>query len=245
PYISRKELLELREYIQSYDLSGEPIICDQNVESYLHSFKDYSMQFSFIIQFETFDSASNNNLYKVFYCPQSLVSIEGIERKRTFAQIRGLFATWVDSVKKMEEITKKYYEPFANFYNNEFTDFFINDDGDSNINPFEIDRQELIYYFLIFAKKRIFQSNDLSNKDKELLIIDVCYLEEELPNLTKKNFVDALSKFAQKTKQMSNKLFHDIFDVLKKEIIKKLLYKGADQIPNFVNKVENWLNLFT
>jgi predicted RNA binding protein YcfA (HicA-like mRNA interferase family) len=68
-------------------------------------------------------------------------------------------------------------------------------------------------------------------------------LKEDIPRLTKKRFVAALSKLGEKTKRVSNKLFHDIFDVLKKEMIKELLHRGWTQAPDAMNQIERWIHL--
>lgn len=144
----------------------------------------------------------------------------------------------------MHEVTKEYYEPFKNFYDEQFAEHFTNNDDDSNVNPFEVEKQEVIYYFLVYAEKVIVNSSELQEENKKLLLNEISELKDNIPTLTKKRFTKALSKFAKNTKKVSNKLFHDVFDVLKKEIIKKLLYEGIDQLPYITHKIQTWYTLF-
>lgn len=245
PYISRKELIDLRAYMNlSFDDNAN-LILDDTKESTLFQFRDYTGQYVYNISFVQFEPQNSNNIYKVYHSPKNLSSIEGRSNSLTFEQIKSSFPSWVEIITKMHGITKEYYDPYRKFYEEEFSDFFTNNDEDSYENPFEIERQEILYYFLTFAEKKIEYSVDIDEENKAELLEEVIRLKEELPKTTKKRFVSNLSKFAQKSKKTSNKLFHDIFDVLKKEIIKKMLYKGAEEIPSIIHKIDGWIKLFT
>ncbi|MEO7394489.1 MAG: hypothetical protein ABIU11_06055 [Chitinophagaceae bacterium] len=52
-----------------------------------------------------------------------------------------------------------------------------------------------------------------------------------------------MSKIAQKVKKLSNTVFHEVFDVLKKETIKQILYEGVKHIPNAIHTIESWTQL--
>ncbi len=245
PYIARKELIDLREYMKSAFDANAHLIYDDTKESVLYQFRDYTGQYAYNIQFLQFEPQKRNNIYKVYFSPRNLSSIEGHSSSQLFEQIKSSFSTWIENVIKMHEITNEYYDPYKRFYDEQFADFFTNDDEDASTNPFEIERQEILFYFLTYAEKQIVASNDISDESKTELITEVTHLKQDLPNLTKKRFVSALSKFAQKSKKLSNDLFHDIFDVLKKEIIKEVLYKRAAQIPNILHNIESWIKLLT
>jgi hypothetical protein len=243
PYISRKELIELRSYFKVAFEANTHLIHEDNVDSVLYQFRDHTNQYAFNIKDLRFDAGKKINFYIVYFNPESLTTIAGSSRTNTFSQIKESFSRWIDNVRKMYEVTEEYYDPDKKFYNEQFADYFTNDDEDSAINPFEIERQEILYYFLTYAEKTIIKSTDIDEEQKKDLIIEISQLQKDIPNLSKKRFVSALSKFAQKAKKVSNKLFHEIFDVLKKEVIKKFLYEGADQIPNALHAIEKWLNL--
>ncbi len=138
----------------------------------------------------------------------------------------------------MHDAAEEYYDPNKSFYDKEFEDFFTNNDDDATINPFELKKQEILYYFLKYAEGVITSATDVSEEQKVKLLGYVAELKEDIPKLTKKSFAAALSKFAQMAKKISNQLFHDIFDVLKKEIIKKLLYEGVDHLH-----VNHWIDI--
>lgn len=244
PYISRKELVDLRDYMNSNLEEYGHLIYDDMVESVLYQYRDITEQYVFNIQFQNFDQGSKLNLYSIYYCPLSLTKIKGESSIKTFTQIKEVFKNWIQIVSKMHEITNEYYDPFKNFYDEQFQEFFTNNDDDSNVNPFEVEKQEVIYYFLIYAEQVIVNSNEVQEENKKLLLNEISELKDNIPTFTKKRFVKALSKFAKNTKKASNKLFHDVFDVLKKEVIKKLLYEGVDQLPHIAHKIQTWYSLF-
>lgn len=238
PLNSRKELIDLRNYLKEILEENAEVIQDVPAEDVLCQFKDLTDQFAFVVRFEQFDEKTRSNIYSVYYSPVSPIRLQGIRIANSFSQIKESFNKWINLVNEMHKVTEEYYDPFKNFYDKEFADFFSNNDEDAAINPFELNKQEMLYYFLTFTEKRISTATDVSEKDKTELLNNVAELKVDIPKLTKKRFTAALSKFAQKTKKISNQLFHDIFDVLKKEMIKKLLYEGADQIHN----ISHWIH---
>lgn len=243
PYVSRKELLDLRDYMKEAFDANTHLIYDDKKESTLYQFRDYTGQYAFNIKFHDFDRQKNINSYIVYFTPRNEVRIEGSSTQLNFSQIKETFSRWIDLIIKMHTITSEYYDPYKKFYEEQFAEYFTNEDTDSESHPFELEKQEVIYYFLTYAEKILSKSIDLDEGSKKELLQDLSQLKEDIPKLTKKRFVSSLSKFAQKAKKISNKVFHEIFDVLKKEVIKKLLYEGADQIPKVLHTVENWLKL--
>jgi hypothetical protein len=219
------------------------LIYEENTDTALHQYIDFTGQYFFNIKFHDFDRQKNINSYTVSFSPRSEARLEGTLHQSNFHQIEVFFNKWINLVIKMHEVTSEYYDPYKKFYDEQFAEYFTNNDADAAINPFEIEKQEVIYYFLTYAEKIVQKSGYISEESKRELLLDISQLKEDIPKLTKKRFVSSLSKFAQKAKKTSNKVFHEIFDVLKKEVIKKLLYEAADQLPSLMHKVEGWINL--
>lgn len=243
PYVSRKELIDLRSYMKSAFEDNAHLIYEDNNDSALYQFRDYTGQYAFSIKYHDFDRQKNINSYTVYFSPRSEARLEGASNQLNFSQIKEFFSRWIGLVIKMHEVTSEYYDPYKKFYDEQFAEYFSNDDPDSALNPFEVEKQDVIYYFLTYAEKTVSKSEDITEENKKELLQDLSQLKDDIPKVTKKRFVSSLSKFAQKTKKISNKVFHEIFDVLKKEVIKKLLYEGAEQIPKLLRKVEGWINL--
>lgn len=242
PFIARKELNELKEYMNTAFEANTHLIYNDPTDSVLYQFRDISNQFAFNVQFAQFDEGKRVNIYRVYCNPANRTKIKGQSYSNTFLETKETFGRWIDLIRAMHQVTEEYYDPLKKFYDEQFADFFTNDDEDAAVRPFELEKQEVLYYFLSYAEKTINNSTEISNKDKSGLLQEASELKEVIPTLTKKRFVSALSKLAQKTKMVSNKLFHEIFDVLKKEAIKKLLYEGADQIPNLMHQIHHWIS---
>lgn len=242
PYVAIQELIDLRNFIKSSFEEHADVIEEDHVDSVLYQYRDTTKQFAFNIQFHKFDTIKKQNEYKVYFSPSSLKRIAGTEQILKITEVKDCFKTWIDLVRKMHEVREEYYDPYKKFYDQEFTHFFTNADEDAAVNPFELEKQEILYYFLVYAQKKI-ENSEISDDQKDELLADVAELKQNIPILTKKRLVIALSKFAQKAKKISNKVFHEIFDVLKKEVIKKGLNAAADQIPNLLDAVQSWTDI--
>lgn len=242
PYISRKELVELRDYCTNFCDSNSEIISLIDNDINLYVFKDKTSEFFFEIISILFDPTSKKNLYSIHFFPRSLNSMDRQGIQVEFAALMTYLTNWLGYVKKMHEVTFEYFNPFKEFYENEFKDYFENNDEDATINPFELSKQEIIYRFLIYAETKIQNETTLTESEKESLLNSSNKLKESIPQRTKKQFSKSLNDFARKVKTTSNKLFHDIFDVAKKEVIKKILYEGVEQIPTLVENINGLLH---
>lgn len=243
PFTSREELVKLRKYCLDVLQQNEDSIYKDDVPDVLHQFRDVTGKFAFNIREPKFDGNKGSNTYKIYFKPESKRNINGVTLNSSFEEIKLSLPRWIQNVKDLHSITEEYFNPDKKFYDAEFSDFFVNNDVDSEIAPFDIERQEILFYFLSFAETKVLQS-DLTEEQKIELVNNLSELKEDIPHLTKRKVVKALSKIAQKTKAFSNKVFHDVFDVLKKEAIKQVLYEGIKHLPNAVKEIETWLNIF-
>lgn len=243
PFISREELVKMRKYCLDILQENKDSIYKDDVLDVLHQFRDITGKFAFNIREPKFDGNKGSNTYKIYFKPENKRNINGVTLNSTFDEIKILLPRWLQNIKDLHSITEEYFNPDRKFYDNEFSNFFVNNDDDSEIAPFDIERQEMLFYFLLNAETKLLQS-DLTEEQKNELVTEISELKEEIPHLTKRKVVKALSKIAQKTKAFSNKLFHEVFDVLKKEAIKQALYEGIKHLPNAAKQIEHWLNIF-
>ncbi|WP_415579131.1 hypothetical protein, partial [Flavobacterium psychrophilum] len=120
----------------------------------------------------------------------------------------------------------KYEEEF-------YSDFEILDE-DAEVNPFEHDKQIFTYNLLEYVETELQKSNS-EDEEIENLISETIALKNNLQNLTKKVVIRKMSIIFSKVKKKGLKLFLDIIDVAKKEIIKKALYGGIGEIEHLTN----------
>lgn len=247
PYIAIEELIKLRTLVNRFASDNVKLTTLRTFDNdqVLYEFTEVVSYYVFVIKDFNYDPINMKCSYIIYKRPESINNMSAIIHSVSFENISDLFQTWIADCIKMNEIKYKFLNHNSKFYENEFADFFSNNDPDASINPFEIDRQEIIFHFLAYAEKKVSESNKINEEIKLKLLEELSVLKEDVPNATKKIIVYRMSKLAEKIKKVSNKLFHDIFDVLKKELIKKVLFEGADQIPNTVKKIEHWISLLT
>jgi len=151
------------------------------------------------------------------------------------------FTRWIDNVRKLKDAKDQYYNPFTKFYDEEFKDYFVNNDEDADTAPFDEKRREVIYFFLEYAKKQITNSQEITEEKKTELIEETAFLQRNSSKLTKKRFAVWLSRFAKDVQGASIMLYHDVFDVLKKEAIKGVLIASVEQLPNAIHYLQSLL----
>lgn len=148
PYTSRKEIIELRKFCSDFLEMNAPTIYKDDNESVLHQFRDKTGKFAFNIRDPKINEAAGNNYYQVYYSPGSLTNNLGVTSQSNFEHIKKQINEWLGYIKKLHEATEEYYNPFEKFYDEEFHDFFVNDDEDASSAPYDLSRQEVLFYFL-------------------------------------------------------------------------------------------------
>lgn len=154
-----------------------------------------------------------------------------------------MLQNWYNLILNIKRVTHEFYNPFDSFYENEFKSYFTNEDEDAAYNPYNLKQQEVIYFFLNYVENVVVSSDNISKEKKDEILSQTNTLKEDLPKIPKSKIARRMSKLAENLKKYSNKVFHDVFDVTKKEGIKYLLNKGLEQIPAEIKTTEFWINL--
>lgn len=155
-----------------------------------------------------------------------------------FSDLEGIvkyFNHWVSLIKDFNNVSLTEEQQFLKFYEDEFFSEFEIIDEDSSSIPFENEQQVFLYKFLTFVSDKL---KEEKNNDPVLLeiISETNELRSSIQNLNKNEVVKRISSIFARIKKFSLKLSMDIFDVAKKEIIKKCLYGGIDEISYFIDK---------
>lgn len=203
-------------------------------EEYIFKFipKDKSLNFYFIISEPTLDS-ENKAKFLFQYYPQNDTTLQ--ERKINISLPNGKywFESWLTMIKKYILVNLTQENIFIEKYTQEFYEEFEIIDKDAETNPFKHDQQIFIYKLLSYVETELKKSGEKDQKVQEILA-DIHTLQSNIQSLTKKEVVKKLSKIFAKIKQNGLKLFLDIIDVAKKEVIKKALYGGFDEIGGLI-----------
>ena len=176
----------------------------------------------------------------VQYCfsfnPQSESDIGRYKGAGNLQEVIHKFENWVRIVSGYNNVKVSKEDTFLATATDQFYEEFKIVDDDADTNPFSNDQQFSLYKFLDFMKQKVEESMLDETKVKEILD-DIKFLQESLASSTKKKVIKCLANLFAKTKALSIKLLLDIFDVAKKEIIKKILYGGLEEINNVIHKL--------
>jgi len=245
PHSAIEELIRLRQLITTLSSDNINFVTLRTFddEPAQYEFIEILSGYAFVIREFRYDVKNRSCSYNIYKRPESISNMTGVAIPANFDNISDMFYKWLEDCEKMNKIKYRFLNPNSQFYEKEFENFFSNNDTDASTNPFELKRQEILFYFLTYTEKIISESSEINDETKNRLLEELSELKNDVPKTTKKVVVHRMSKFAEKIKNVSNKLFHDIFDVLKKELIKKVLYSSAEQIPNAVSKIEHWISL--
>ena len=113
---------------------------------------------------------------------------------------------------------------------------FTQNSDDADYNPFA-DKQQFLLHTLLSKLSNELQEIKEADVDLAEIISDTEYLKDNIQNFSKKDVIRKISKIFSRLKKVSVKLAWDIFDVAKKEAIKKILYGGIDEAGNFISGI--------
>ncbi|MCA1920212.1 MAG: hypothetical protein LDL38_12485 [Flavobacterium piscis] len=188
--------------------------------------------------FRVFKPNLNSNDVPFFHfesMPQNSVNFDKQILNSTSEIVLQHFDNWINILNEYHEVNFLAEDYFTKKYEDEFYAEFEIMDDDSSINPFENNQQIYLYNFLEYVSKEL---RNLNSDDQILLeiISDTDELKDNIQNLTKMNVIRKMSLIFARIKKFSLKLSMDIFDVAKKEIIKKCLYGGFDELHHLIDK---------
>jgi hypothetical protein len=235
-----------------------PLVVSKEIENLLTTFRKIIRENSEIIEiketndliyivdkekpefrFRVYNPSQNRDLSPVFshqFLPENEVNFESVVRNDKLDKIVSRFNQWISYLKDYNEICFTEEEKLMKFYEDEYFHEFEILEEDAEINPFAENQQIFLYKFLSLTSQELnkINSNDLKLNE---IISDTNELKDNIQNLTKKEVIIKMSKVFARIKKFSLKLALDIFDVAKKEIIKKALYGGTEDIGQLLNSI--------
>ncbi|WP_428330390.1 hypothetical protein [Mucilaginibacter sp.] len=147
------------------------------------------------------------------------------------------FENWITLLRAYQDLTWDEETAFTKAYEEEFfTDFEILDD-DAATAPFDHQRQVLIFELLDYVIKKL-NENKIEDTDISVIITDSYELRDNIQNLSKQNAVRKLSSIFAKIKKKGLALLLEIINEAKKEMIKRALTGGIDDLISFVHRLK-------
>lgn len=150
-------------------------------------------EFVFYIEKSIFNENNFLTEFKVFYCPYSEHANQYLETWANLENIEELVKQWIRLIEEFNDTTFEEIEEMELFYEAEIFSGFEIIDEDADFNPFDNDRQMLLYSFLNNSIAYLEHQSKEGEKVDDI-IEDVVQLRDDLANVSKKVFARRLSK---------------------------------------------------
>ncbi len=149
--------------------------------------------------------------------------------------VQNCFTKWLGLINEYANLTFDEEEEFIKMSEAEFYADFEIIDEDAETTPFSNNQQILLYQYLEHICKELISKN-IDSPELAEIISDTENLKNQLPLLTKKAAVNKIANIYARLKKYSFKLFLEIIDLGKKEIIKRILNGGLDDLGGMLDK---------
>ncbi len=234
PLSLSKDIQKLINYIKLEVVRNENFIESNKSEDYFIQVID---KLDERFYFRIFNPNQSSNLVSFFnfqFAPANEASLNPVASNDEYETVINYFQSWLKIVKEYNDVTFTEKDYFTKKYEDEFYAEFEILDDDAEVNPFEHSKQIFIYNLLEYVVTEL-ENNKNKDEEIDILISETIELKNNLQNLTKKVVIRKMSLIFSKVKKKGLKLFLDIIDVAKKEIIKKTLYGGINEIDQWTN----------
>lgn len=191
---------------------------------------DPESDFYFSVKDFSYSSASNNN-FEGIISPWNENTNESAGFSANEKKVIEHFKDWIALIRKYNNLPLEPEDSFERKYERDFEDVFEITDLDAETNPFDPDRQIIIYKYLDFIVQKL---QDTNNSDYSEVIDEAKDLQKALPDQTKKVVVKRISKILAKIQKKGIKLLLEFYDVAKKELLKKAFNGGIDEIRDLL-----------
>jgi hypothetical protein len=236
PLSLAKDIEQLLKDFRSFEFQNSGLIKTVNKDPYFIYFED-KLDGRFYFRISTPNQTSDFRSFFGFqYFPQNANSFQTSSFNNDSETLKDHFNIWLTLIKDYNSLSFTEEDHITKQYENEFyTDFEIIDE-DADVNPFEHDKQVFLYNLLSYIETKL-KKADTQDQEIVELISETELLKKSIQNFSKRNTIRKLAKVFAKIKKKGLKLFIDIIDVGKKEIIKKALYGGYEELSNIADKL--------
>ncbi len=230
-----KDISKLLKEFQKLLFENEDIIEAVDHEKYLVFFRDKEHHSFYFHVSNPNQTSDHRTFFNFTYLPQSDVTLTNkTSFNNDFTTVVQNFNIWIQLLRQYNEINLTEEDYITKQYEEElYNDFEILDE-DAHINPFEHEKQVFVYKLLTYIET-VLQEKANGEVEIQQIISETQDLKSNVQNLTKKNVVRRLSRILAKVKKHGIKLFQDVLNEGKKEIIKKALNGSFDEIGNWIN----------
>lgn len=145
----------------------------------------------------------------------------------------GSFDRWLLRVQEYDLIPLTREEQFIKQYEDEFLHDYEIVDADADTHPFEHQKQLYFYKLLSDIEEQLAKESP-TDENIILIVKEAQDLKNNIQNFTKKVAFRKFAKIYARMKKHGIKFFLEVWDLAKKEGIKKLLNEGFETIGDFI-----------
>ncbi len=204
--------------------------------------KEKTTDFSFLIR--KFSSTSPKLIYNVSVRPYSSGSLTTHTGDMPIEGLSTYFNNWINLIRKFNLVSFSETKDFSEHYAQEiFSDFEIIEDETFDTQPYSDDVQEVLHEYLLAISERIQQEPDYGSNMELQEISNVSEaFAENIPNMTKRQILNAVAKLLGKIKTKGVKLFKEITNEVWKNAKSKIAGFIADKGPALIGQALDWLH---
>ncbi|KQS41756.1 hypothetical protein [Pedobacter sp. Leaf194] len=234
PLVILKEIKVLMKELHALLTTNNQIIEIYDYPSALIAYRSISVnEFYFDVMGPTV--IGDEIIYRLHLCPtdETNQGISSYDLNIKNLTIR--FKEWIELMKEYDSFSFTDDDVITKQYETEFYSDWEILDEDADDKAFEPDKQVLLYNWLTLLEHDL-KSNEMVQEDDQI-VEETAQLRADIQNLTKRQFILRFAKLMSKVKKTGLKLLYDVFDMAKKEALKKLLYGGIDVIGDITQHI--------
>jgi len=233
-----RDISKLIKEFQKLAFENEDIIEKVEDKKYLILLRDREHPTFYFSVFNPNQANNYTSYFEFEFLPQSDVKLTQVSYNNDLPTVLKHFSIWINLLREYDAIELNQEDYITKQYEEEFFHEFEIVDEDAYTKPFEHEKQVFLYNLLthveIELNKKMGNGED-SNTEVQEIINETITLKENIQNLSKKNAIRKLSKIYAKIKKHGIKLFQDILNEAKKEIIKRTLSGGMNEIGDWIH----------
>lgn len=234
PVAALQALNRLNVQLEKIAQSQEDLVEKTFNESNLVCYSDIDANSTFKFELKNVELSQETPIFTVELSPSSYINNDLKDSRTVEKQILQQFSNWIGWLGVYERTDLTPEEEFFRKYKEEFyTDFEIIDE-DAETTTFELKQQLFLDQYFEYMENKLLP---VAKGDIEIqaVVSDVQELRQNLGKETKKKVIKRFSSILAKLRKSSVKLLGEFYTEAKKELFKRMIAGGLDDIMGLLN----------
>ncbi len=233
PLTLLQALNRLNVQLSKLGVDNDDLIVKTFSEKKLVRFDDNDNTSNFKFELVKLELSSNTPVFSVDVSPSSQNSNNSLVKRLNEKQVIAEFQQWISWLKVFDKSSLTPEEEFLKNYQEEFYTEFEIIDEDANTSTFSTEQQIFIDKYLNYMEVKLLPESE-HNEEINEIVEDIKILRSELGKSTKKKVVTKFSKIFAKLRKSSIKLLGEFYQAGKKELFKRLISGGFDELTGLM-----------